>query len=693
LGFLELEDRLAPAVSSVAVIPMAPMAYGGNTTLEAAVTPNPGANGTLTFYDNGSLVAGASAVPIDASGIGMFQTAMLPAGNHTITAVYNGSLGMDPSPMSAPVTQAVNPAPLTITANNQTNTAGNSFTFMGNEFTASGLQNGETVGNVTFATPMGGTAASDAPGSYPIQISAATGGTFNPNNYTITYMPGTFTLSSATSTTPTAVALGSLNSSVYGSPTTISATVGPNPGMANGTVSFFDNGVPIPAGANLAIDNSGMATFQAPNLSAGNHSITAVYNGGTGFAASMPSPAQTQTVTPAPLTLSGITVANKPYDASTAAQIDASSAHLVGVMNSDDVSFNAAGSSGAFTDPSVGAGKTVNISGITLNGAAAGNYVLMPLTATGAISQGTATTSLAASPTATTGGGLVTFTATVPNGTGTVTFMENGTALNGGANVPLVNGTATYSTSSLAVGSHNVTASYNGDTNLAASASGAQTVTVNAASNQGQPQVVSATPNSDLTTSAGDQRSSVNDVVVTFDQPVQLDPNAITLALHGNVTFDGVTQPAGYGTLPANVSVNTTDNKTYVVTISGNTDASVNGLGSLKDGVYDLNVDASKVHAMGTGATMAGNYSTTFYRLFGSTGGANTPVGGTAGIDFSARITSLDNFRFRQAFNNNANYLPYFDFNGNGAIDSGDNLAFRTRFNKTMTWSMNSPTA
>jgi len=484
------------------------------------------------------------------------------------------------------------------------------------------------------------------------------------------------------------VTLGSLNPSVYGSPTTISATVGPNPGAANGTVSFFDNGVPIPAGANLAIDNSGMATFQAPNFSAGNHSITAVYSGGAGFAASMPSTAGTQTVAPAPLTLTGITVTNRPFDASTSAQIDSSSARLAGVMNSDDVSFNAAGSSAMFTDPSVGTGKTVNISGVSLAGAAAGNYTLTPPTATGAITQETAMTSLAANPTATTGGGSVTFTASVLNGTGTVTFMENGTALNGGANVPLVNGTATFSTSELAVGSHNITASYNGDTNLAASASSAQMVTVNAASNQGQPQLVSATPNADLAGFSGTQHSSVNDVVVTFDQPVQLDPNAITLALHPNVTFDGVTQPAGFGTLPANVSVNTTDNKTYVVTFSGNVDAGVNGLGSLKDGVYDLNIDASKVHGMSTGATMAGNYTTTFYRLFGSSDAATTPVGGAPGTDFSARITSLDNLRFRRAFNNNANYLPYFDFNGNGAIDSGDNLAFRTRFNKTMSWSM-----
>lgn len=65
-------------------------------------------------------------------------------------------------------------------------------------------------------------------------------------------------------------------------------------------------------------------------------------------------------------------------------------------------------------------------------------------------------------------GTSVTFTATVvgQNGTaapsGSVTFYSSGTAL---GTVPLTNGTAAYSTNSLAVGSYTVTASYSGDQN------------------------------------------------------------------------------------------------------------------------------------------------------------------------------------------------------------------------------------
>ena len=44
--------------------------------------------------------------------------------------------------------------------------------------------------------------------------------------------------------------------------------------------------------------------------------------------------------------------------------------------------------------------------------------------------------------------------------------------------------------------------------------------------------------------------------------------------------------------------------------------------------------------------------------------------------------------QFRGAFNNPANYKAYFDFNGDGLINSGDNLQFRSRFNKLLSWSV-----
>ncbi|MGP1679667.1 MAG: MBG domain-containing protein, partial [Burkholderiales bacterium] len=56
-------------------------------------------------------------------------------------------------------------------------------------FTTTGMVNSETVGSVTETSP-GTLAAAPVPGPYPITPSAATGGTFTPTNYTITYVDG-----------------------------------------------------------------------------------------------------------------------------------------------------------------------------------------------------------------------------------------------------------------------------------------------------------------------------------------------------------------------------------------------------------------------------------------------------------------------------------------------------------------------
>ena len=58
-------------------------------------------------------------------------------------------------------------------------------------FSSTGLMNSETIGSVTI-TPSGGTAALDPVGYYTTTPSAATGGTFTPSNYDITYTSGQF---------------------------------------------------------------------------------------------------------------------------------------------------------------------------------------------------------------------------------------------------------------------------------------------------------------------------------------------------------------------------------------------------------------------------------------------------------------------------------------------------------------------
>jgi hypothetical protein len=84
----------------------------------------------------------------------------------------------------------ITPAALTITANDATKTYGQTATFAGTEFTTSALQNGESVGSVTLSSLGAAATATLAGLPYAIAASAASGGTFNPANYTIAYVDG-----------------------------------------------------------------------------------------------------------------------------------------------------------------------------------------------------------------------------------------------------------------------------------------------------------------------------------------------------------------------------------------------------------------------------------------------------------------------------------------------------------------------
>jgi hypothetical protein len=80
-------------------------------------------------------------------------------------------------------------------------------------------------------------------------------------------------------------------------------------------------------------------------------------------------------ITPATITVTGITASNKVYDGTPAATLDASAAALTGLITGDSLNMTGT-ASGAFDNRNVGVGKTVSISGITLGGADVGNYIL-----------------------------------------------------------------------------------------------------------------------------------------------------------------------------------------------------------------------------------------------------------------------------------------------------------------------------
>ena len=80
-----------------------------------------------------------------------------------------------------------------------------------------------------------------------------------------------------------------------------------------------------------------------------------------------------QTISPETVIVSGIKAKNKVFDGTVDATLDCNDATLSGKKDDDDLSVEA---KGVFADKNIGEGKTVTISGLTLKGAAADNYVL-----------------------------------------------------------------------------------------------------------------------------------------------------------------------------------------------------------------------------------------------------------------------------------------------------------------------------
>jgi hypothetical protein len=162
----------------------------------------------------------------------------------------------------------------------------------------------------------------------------------------------------------------------------------------------------------------------------------------------------------------------------------------------------------------------------------------------------TTTTTLASSANPSMSGVSVTFTATVTGNyggtlTGTVTFMDGATTLGTGTlNGP---GIATYTTSSLAVGQHSMTATYGGDTNNAGSTSPVLTQTVQ------QPTL--ATTNTTLASSANPSMSGSS---VIFTATVATSGSKTPT---GTVTFNDGSTALGTGTLNGSgVAAYTTSN-------------------------------------------------------------------------------------------------------------------------------------
>ncbi len=131
---------------------------------------------------------------------------------------------------------------------------------------------------------------------------------------------------------------------------------------------------------------SGSATgvFSDKNVGTGKTIICSGFSisGNDAYNYLLTQPTGTGTIRAATVSISGVTAANKVYDATTNATINTTGATFTGVLTGDHVTLVSLNATGSFANKNVGTGKTVTITGFTLSGTDAGNYTTSSASAT-----------------------------------------------------------------------------------------------------------------------------------------------------------------------------------------------------------------------------------------------------------------------------------------------------------------------
>jgi hypothetical protein len=471
------------ATSTTLTSDTAAAVYGQAITFTArvgAVGPATGVpTGTVTFLDSTTVLA---VVALDATGSASFNTT-LPLGGHSITVAYGSDgnfLASTSDALSQSVGQAATTAVVQSSASPSAPTQPVTFTAT---VRAVAPGAGTPTGTVVFldGTTELGRAALDGNG-----VATFTYGGLDVGSHDITasYLgdanfsgitsPAVIQVVSASLTATTTVAVSSSPAAVYGQAVTFTATVMPRSGTATptGTVTFLDGATVLGMGT---LDASGRATFTTALLGVGSHSITAVYADNGGFTRST-SPALAQVVnratTTTTVTSSAVTAVHGQSVTLTATvRADAPGGgvptgtvtFLDGATVLATVMLDAQGQA-AYTTSQLSTGSH----SITAVYGGDGNFSgLHAVGLTQVVNRATTSVSLSSDSPAASYGQAVTFTATVsavaPGAgapTGTVTFRDGDTVL--AVVVVDASGRATFTTSTLAVGSHSITASYDG---------------------------------------------------------------------------------------------------------------------------------------------------------------------------------------------------------------------------------------
>jgi hypothetical protein len=551
-----------------------PAPYGQTVTLNVSVKQDPNSTqgtptGTVTFTDTFQGVTSplGTVQTLNSSGNASLQLTTLAVGTHVITANYGGDTFYNAS-ASNPLSQVVQEqVTVTVanTAGGNPSAYGTSVTFTATVTVSGGIPVSGSVSFYNGATYLGsgtlnGNVASYSTANLPVGNSYITASYTDSNNVSSTSTPLTQLVEQNTATT----VASSVNPSVHGAAVTFTAVVtATGTTVPTGTVAFYDGGVQFGTGTLKAAGTaSAVATFQTASLAAGTHSITAAYAGdGDDFAST--SAALSDTVNIASTTTMVAASAN-PAIAGKALTLTATvttnggtAAGTVNFYNGTTLlgtgTLNGVGAA-TFSSATLPAGAcsitAVYVGDSNDTGSTSAGLALTIVQATTSVKLVTSSPTVQVTHT-------VSFTATVSgNGgiaTGNVTFMDGTNTL---GSVALNAGVATYSTASLAVGIHNITAVYGGDTNDAGSTSAGLTETVTAYATQTSLAASSTSLNTDqeltlLTTTTSSSGGAVTGTITYMNGTTTL--GSAPVGANGTATLN-INPAAGSYSITAHYS-------------------------------------------------------------------------------------------------------------------------------------------
>jgi Autotransporter beta-domain/Bacterial Ig-like domain (group 3) len=497
-GFACRRWRLTRIVAAALVAGLASFGLAGEaqaltpstTTLSAAPNPGPvgqsitftatvsGASGTPTGTISFNFGDGTTTTGTVSGGVATANHSYAAVGPYSVFATYSGDINYLTSSGSTnqTITQAATiitfgstpypsaagqPVTFTATVSNQGVTPTGFVQFNFGDGTSA---NGTLSGGVTTAIhTYSGAGAFTAVATYLGDANYAAGGITLPQN-----------VSSVPSTTVLGATPNPVNA---GQSVPFTATVSGAGGPPTGTVTFdFGDGISAPGTL-----SGGVATVNHAYVAAGAYTVTATYNGNPIFQAS----SATGTVNVAATSSTVLAATPNPSNVGQSAVFTATVSGTGGTPTGT-VTFNFADGTTS-TVPLAGGIATANhayaASGaFTVTATYNGDVHFQVSTATlqQTVSLAATTVNIASSQNPSQAGQAVTFTATASSGGGTpggsVTFKDGAAAL---GTTTLAGGVATFTTASLTLGSHAITASYGGSASFAASNSAALIQAVN----------------------------------------------------------------------------------------------------------------------------------------------------------------------------------------------------------------------